>query len=52
MAGEQSVPELALVFDSKTPETRGNSSIVVAEPTASQAKDATTNPVEELDDDS
>jgi hypothetical protein len=41
MAGDQSVPKLALVLALENPETRGESSIVVAnEATTPQAEDA------------
>jgi hypothetical protein len=51
MAGEQSVVELALLLASETPDTRGDSSIVVDEATTPQAKDVVVDPAEGSDDD-
>jgi hypothetical protein len=51
MAGEQLVPELALVLALETPETRVESSFVVAEATAPQVEGAATNPTEGSADD-
>jgi hypothetical protein len=51
MAGEQSTPELALVLALKTPDTRGDSSIVVVEATSPQAEVAIADLAEESDDD-